>query len=72
MPGNYCNGEEKARIITWRQENIKIKTMCDRTGRAKSTIMKVLAASSELEPNFIHGGGMQKKTSNAADGLLKM
>ena len=34
--------------------------------------MKVLAASSELEPNVIHGGGIPKKTSNAKDGLLKM
>ena len=72
MPGNDCNGEKKARTITWRQENITTKTMCERTGRAKSTIMKVLAASSELEPNVIHGGGMPKKTSNATDGLLKM
>ena len=48
MPGNDCNGEEKAR--TWRQDNITTKTMCERTGRAMSTIMKVLAASSELDP----------------------
>ena len=48
MPGNDCNGEEKARTITWRQENITTNTMCERTGRAKSIIMKVLAASSEL------------------------
>ena len=72
MPGNYCNGEENAQIITWRQENITIKTLRDRSGRAKSTIMKVLAASSELEPNVIYGGGMPKKISNATDGLLKM
>ena len=46
--------------------------MCERSGRAKSTIMTVLAASSELEPNVIHGGGMPKKTSNAKDGLSQV
>ena len=75
MPGKHCNGQEKTQIIAWRQENVTIKTICERSGRAKSTIMKVLASSSGLKPNVIpvhkFKDGSPKKTSNAIDGLLE-
>ena len=75
MPGKYCTGEEKARIIAWMQENIPIKTICKRTGRAKSTIMKVLSWASGLAYNVVpvhnYVGGRQKKNLNATNCLLK-
>ena len=55
--------------------NVPIKTIFERTGRAKSTIMKVLSLASGLAYNVVpvqkYGGGRQKKTSNATDCLLK-
>ena len=75
MHGKYCTGEEKARIIAWRQETVPIKTICERTGRAKSTFMKVLFLASGLAYNVVpvhkYGCGRQKKTLNATDYLLK-
>ena len=66
MPGKYCTVEEKAQIIAWRQENVPIQTKCECTGRAKSTIMKVLSLASGLAYNFVpvhkYRGGRQKKT----------
>ena len=75
MPGKYCTGKEKARINAWRQDNVPIRTICERTGRAKSIIMKVISLASGLACNVFpvhkYGGGRQKKTSNATDCLLK-
>lgn len=75
MPGKYCSGEEKVRIIAWRQEHVPIKTISQRSGRSKPTVMRILAAASGLPPNTVpmhkYGGGRRKKTSNTTDTLLK-
>ena len=75
MPGKYCTGMEKARIIAWRQDNVPIRTICERTGRATSIIMKVISLASGLACNVVpvhkYGGGRKKKISNATDCLLK-
>ena len=61
MHGKYCTGEEKARIIAWRQDNVPIKSIFECTGRAKSTIMKVLSLASGLAYTVVsvhkYGGG---------------
>lgn len=66
MPGKYTSGEEKARILAWRQENVPIKVISERSGRAKSTIMKLLASGKGLPsnaiPNHKYGGGRRRKT----------
>ena len=75
MPGKYTSSEEKARILAWRQEKVPIKEICARSGRAKSTIMKLLASSKGLPVNTVpkhkFGGGRRKKTSNTTDKLIK-
>ena len=43
MPGKYTSDEEKACIIAWRQEKMPIKVICERSGRGKATIMRLLA-----------------------------
>ena len=53
MPGKYTSSEEKARILAWRQEKVPIKEICARSGRAKSTIMKLLASSKGLPVNTV-------------------
>ena len=37
MPGKYTSGEEKARILAWRQEKVPIRVMCEQSGRGKQT-----------------------------------
>ena len=75
MPGKYTSSEEKARILAWRQEKVSIKEICVCSGRAKSTVMKLLASAKGLPPNKVpkhsFGGGRNKKTSNATDALIK-
>ena len=50
MPGKYTSSEEKARILAWRQEKVSIKEICARSGRAKSTVMKLLASAKDFLP----------------------
>ena len=53
MPGKYTTNEEKARILAWRQENVSIKLICERTGRGRVTIMRILAAAKDLQRNTV-------------------
>ena len=75
MPEKYTSSEEKARILAWTQEKVSMKEICARSGRAKLTVMKLLASAKGLPPNKVHkhrfGGGRKKKTSNATDTLIK-
>ena len=75
MPGKYTSSEEKAKDLARRQEKVSLKEMCARSGRAKSTVMKLLASAVRLPPNKVpkhrFGGGRKKKTSNATDTLIK-
>ena len=71
----YISNEEKARIPARRQEKMPIKVICERSGRRKAIIMRLLAAAKEL-PNkavFKHkfGGGRRKKTSRLTDTIIK-
>ena len=40
--------EEKSRILAWRQERVPIKVICERSGRAISTVLKPLAYAKDL------------------------
>ena len=53
MSGKYTNGEEKIHILVWRQENVPIKVMCERSGRRKATIKMLLIAVKELSNNTV-------------------
>lgn len=53
MPHTYLTQEEKARILAWRQEKVKIKEIVRRSGRAKSTVMALLAAAGGLPQTFV-------------------
>ena len=74
MPGKYTSDEEKACILAWRQENVPIKVICERSGRGKATIMKLLAAVKDLLKNTVpkhkFGGGRKKKTSPHTDTII--
>ena len=48
MPGKYTSDEEKARILTWRQEKVPITVICKRSGGAKPTVVKLLADAKNL------------------------
>ena len=65
MPGKYTSSEEKARILAWWQEKVPIKEICARSGRAKSTKMKLLASSKGLPVNTVPKhkfvGGQEKR-----------
>lgn len=54
MPGKYYLRDERVRIIAWRQDHVSIKTICERTGRAKSTVMKILSAARGLPPDEVY------------------
>jgi len=75
MPGKYTSNEEKARILAWRQKNVPIKVICQRRGRGKATIMRLLAAAKDLPSNTIpkhkFGGGRRKKTCKHTDTIMK-
>ena len=75
MPGKYTSDEEKTRIVAWRQENVPIKIICERSGRGKSTIMRILAAVKELPRNTVpkhkFGGGRRRKISRFTDTIMK-
>ena len=45
MPRKFISDEGKARILAWRQEKMLIKVMCERSGRGKATIMRLLEAA---------------------------
>ena len=62
-PGKYCTGEEKAHILAWRQENVPMKTIYERAGRVKSTILRLLASASNISPMDKFGGGRRRNTS---------
>ncbi|KAF2367033.1 Armadillo-type fold [Trinorchestia longiramus] len=61
MPGKYCTSEEKTRMLACRQENVPIATMCERSHRGKSTVLKLLASDRDRPPNISlqhkYGGG---------------
>ena len=75
MPGKYTSNEKKARILAWRQENVPIIVKCDRSGRKKATIMRILAAARKLLPNAVlkhkFGGERRRKTSQYSDTIMK-
>ena len=52
-----------------------IKVICERSGRGKATIMRLLAAAKDLlnntVPNHKFGGGRKKKTSPHTDIIIK-
>ena len=69
------DGEEKARILAWRQENVTIKEICIRTNRAKSSVMALLAAARDLPqdvtPAIKHRSGRPRKTSRHTNDVLR-
>ena len=74
MPGKYASDEEKSRIFAWRQEHVPIKVICERSGRGKATIMRLLAAAKDLPNNTVPKhkfGGGRKKTSPHSDTIVK-
>ena len=75
MPEKYTSNEEKARILAWRQENLPMKIICERSGRGKATIMRLLAAAEDLPNNTVpkhkFGAGRKKKTAPHTDTIIK-
>jgi hypothetical protein len=75
MPEKYCSDEEKARILAWMQEYVPIKIICECTGIAKSTILKLIAIARRLPPNVVPKDkfcvGRQGKTSDSTDNLIR-
>ena len=75
MPGKYISDEEKARILPWGQEKMPMKVICERSGREKATIIRLLAAAKELLNNAVPkhklGGGKRKKTSRLTETIMK-
>ena len=74
MPGKYTSNEDKARILAWRQENVPIKVICERSGRGKATVMRILAAAKKLPCNTVPKhkfGGGRRKTSKFTDSIMK-
>ena len=74
MPGKHTSDEEKARILAWRQENVPIKVICERSGRGKATVMTILAAAKELPCNMVPKhkfDGGKRKTSKFTDAIVK-
>lgn len=67
--------EEKARIITLREESMPIKEMFRQIRYHKATVMHILASSRELPPGVIPPSkpcpGPSKKTSEGTDFMLK-
>lgn len=66
---------EKARIPALREEKVPIKEIVRRTGKGKSTIMRLLATACEFPPNVIpqynKRPGRTRKTP-LTDHLLKL
>ena len=48
MLGKYTRDEDKSRILAWRQERVPIKVIRERSGRAISTVLKLLAYAKDL------------------------
>ena len=47
------DGEEKVRILAWRQENLTTKKIYRRTKRARSSVMVLLAAARDLHQDAL-------------------
>ena len=64
----------KVRIVACRKENVTIKYICQRTKRAKSSIMASLAAARGLPPNVIPDpkarSGRPRKTSTCTNFVI--
>ena len=64
----------KVRIVACRKENVTIKYICQRTERAKSSIMASLAAARGLPPNVIPDPkthlGRPRKTSTCTNFVI--
>ena len=75
MFGKYTSDEEKAHILTWKQEKMPIKVICEQRGRGKATIMRLLAAAKELPNNTVPKhkffGGRRRKTCRLTDTIMK-
>ena len=50
MGRKRMDAAEKAPILTWQQENVTIKDICKHTGKAKSSIMALLATDCGFPP----------------------
>ena len=48
MPGKYTSDEDKTLFLAWRQEKIPTKVIYELRGRAKSTVIKLLADAKDL------------------------
>ena len=49
MPWKYTSDEKKVYILAWRQKKVSIKVICERSGRAKSTVMKLQADTKHFQ-----------------------
>ena len=71
----FLRGILQAWIVAWKQENVPIKVICERSGRGKATIMRILAATKELPRNTVTKhkfvGGRRRKTSRFTDTIMK-
>ena len=53
MAPTNLSGEEKARILAWKTENVSTKEIARRTGRGESTIRRLTATARGLPPNVV-------------------
>ena len=62
-------------IVAWKQENVAIKVICERSGRGKATIMRILTATKQLPRNTVTKhkfvGGIRRKTKRFTDTVMK-
>ena len=53
MGRKRMDGEEKVRILAWRQENVTTKKVCRRTKRSRSSVIALLAAARDQPQDAI-------------------
>ena len=74
MGCTVMDGEEKSHILAWRQENITIEDIYKHTGKAKSSIMALHAATRRLSPDVVTATkphtGLPRQTPTCADGVI--
>ena len=75
MAPTNLSQEEKARILTWKTENVLTKEISRRTGRVESTIRRLVATARCLPLNVVPPRkpvpGRPRKTSKHTDNILR-
>ena len=72
----WTSDVEKAKIIAWRGEGVKVKDIITRSGRSRRTIERILRSAKDLPPNILplhkRPTGRKRVTSRKTDKFLKL